>query len=465
MIRNYCKMCATLTPSDIDKIERVAETTLILSNMLGMDVFIDCPTRDRDKAVVVHHARPEKESLYSRNIVGEIATSKKEPAVFRSFITGLISKHYKAITQEGETVSQNVLPIINDSQEVIGVIIVEFLKKEEKHFNSDLFNITANKLMNEIDLYRATIPEFVKDGIIVFNKEGIVTYVNKAAKKIYSLLGFSKCIMGETFENITFTKTKIKEILKENREEKSMEISISGVILLVTYVVTTLDKGKVNIIMIVKDITKEKINEQELILKSVAIKEIHHRVKNNLQTIASLLRIQRRRIDNPETKKILDETINRILSIAITHEVLSDNGLDNLNIKKIIQLIYKNSFGNSIDKIGKIEFNINGDDFNISSDKATSIALVVNELLQNVVDYAFPEDLCGKVSVTIEKSQFYSKVIISDNGVGIDESKRRSNSLGLMIVERIIKDKLKGSLEITSEVNVGTTVKFEFKNE
>lgn len=464
MIRNYCKMCATLTPVDIDKIERVAETTLILSNMLGMDVFIDCPTRDRDKAVVVHHARPEKDSLYSRNIMGEVATSKNEPAVFRSFITGLISKHYKAITQEGETVSQNVLPITNDSDEVIGVIIVEFLKKEEKHFNSDLFNITANKLMNEIELYRSTIPEFVKDGIVVFNREGIVTYVNKAAKKIYSLLGFSKCIMGETFENITFTKTKINEILKGNREE-SMEISISGVILLVTYFVTTLDKGKINIIMIVKDITKEKINEQELILKSVAIKEIHHRVKNNLQTIASLLRIQRRRIDNPETKKILDETINRILSIAITHEVLSDNGLDNLNIKKIIQLIYKNSFGNSIDKIGKIEFNINGDDFNISSDKATSIALVANELLQNVVDYAFPEDLCGKVSVTIEKSQFYSTVIISDNGVGIDKSKQRSNSLGLMIVERIIKDKLKGYFEIISEINKGTTVKFEFKNE
>ncbi|MBC2855063.1 sensor histidine kinase [Cetobacterium sp. 2A] len=464
MLKNYCKMCATLTSSDIEKIERVTETVSILSNILNMDVFIDCPTRDEEKAIVVYHARPETKSLYSKNIAGEIADSYREPAVFRSFMTGLPSKHYKALTQENENVLQNVVPVLNDIQEVIGVIIMECLENQENKFNTELFNQTANKLIEGIDVSRSKIPEFVKDGVVVFNKDGFVTYVNQVAKKIYSSLGFSKTIIGENFENITLTKSKLEKILYQ-KDEESIDISISGLILNISYFVTFLEEKNSSIVMIIRDITKEKNNEQELILKSVAIKEIHHRVKNNLQTIASLLRIQRRRVENDEAKKILEETINRILSIAITHEVLSDNGLDNLNIKKIIQLIYNNSFANSIDKIGRVEFNILGDDFNISSDKATSIALVVNELLQNAINYAFPKEENGRIDVTIEMKKFYSKVSIVDNGVGIDEERYRENSLGLMIVEKIVKDKLKGTFSLETKVGKGTKVEFEFKNE
>lgn len=464
MIRNYCKMCATLTNSDIEKIERVSETVSILSSILNMDVFIDCPTKDENRAIVVHHAKPEKNSLYSKNITGEIANSSNEPAVFRSFMTGLPSKNYKAITQEGETVLQNIMPVINESNEVIATIIVEYLKNEENKIDVDLFNITANKLVEEIDISRTNIPEFVKDGVVVFNQKGTVSYVNKVAKKIYSLLGFSKSILGESFENIVITKTNLKDILSQKKEQ-NIEIIISGMILSISYFLTCLDQSSCNIVMIIRDITKEKINEQELILKSVVIKEIHHRVKNNLQTIASLLRIQKRRVENEEAKKILDETINRILSIAITHEVLSENGLDILNIKKIIQLIYKNSFANSIDKIETLKFNIVGDDFDISSDKATSIALVVNEVLQNAINYAFPNGEKGAIEVCIKKEKFYSKVSITDNGVGISEKKIRKNSLGLMIVEKIVKDKLKGTFTLTSQLGKGTRVEFEFKTE
>ena len=259
------------------------------------------------------------------------------------------------------------------------------------------------------------------------------------------------------------TKTTIVEILKRKQEEP-IDISISNMILTISYFVTSLEEDNYNIVMLIRDITKEKNNEQEILVKSMVIKEIHHRVKNNLQTIASLLRIQKRRVENEETKKILDETINRILSIAVTHEVLSENGMDSLSIKTILQLLYKNFFKNTIDKMKKIEFNMVGDDFIISSDKATSVALVINELIQNAVHYAFSGRTEGKIDIIIEKKTFFSKITVSDNGVGMNVEKYRENSLGLMIVERLVTDKLGGSFEIKSKLNEGTTVEFEIKN-
>lgn len=311
---------------------------------------------------------------------------------------------------------------------------------------------------------RYTIPELIKDGIVIFNNNETVTYANGVAKSIYEKMGFGKNIVGETFQNIVINSVEFNNIL-QNKKIDVVEISILDMVLSVSYFATLENKKRQNVIMIVRDITQEKSKEQEIILKSVAIKEIHHRVKNNLQTIASLLRIQSRRSKNREVKKILDETISRILSIAITHEVLSEKGFDNLNIREIVDLIYKNYSTKTIDKKEKIEFTIIGDNFNISSEKATAIALVINEIIQNIVDYAFPDDVAGKVKIFIQKDHFFSRITISDNGVGIPQEKISSSGLGLMIVEKIIKEQLKGSFEINSEVGKGTTVKFEIKNE
>lgn len=464
MISTYCKICGTLVEGDIEKISRLTETVSMLSGILGTDVFINCATKDRECSMVVYHARPLKDSIYSKNIAGEIATSINEPAVFRSFLTGLPSKNYKAVTQEKENVIQNIIPIKNNFDEIIAVIIVEVKDCNDNKIDSDLLNKTTNNLIKEMSVSRAKIPEFVKDGVVVFNKDGKIVYSNKVAKSIYSKLGISQSILGRSYDNVTLTKTNFLDILEERETKQTKEITISAITLAVSYFLTEFEEEETNVIMIVRDITKEKNDEKELMLKSVAIKEIHHRVKNNLQTIASLLRIQRRRVDNEEVKKILDETINRILSIAVTHEILSTNGFNDLNIKTILQLIYKNFSNTSIDKINKIEFNVSGDDFHTNSETSTSIALVMNEILQNAIDHAFVGREKGKIVITTERKKFFFKISVSDNGVGMDTDKRKNENLGLMIVKKIVKDKLKGTFEIKGEKGKGTTVEFEFKN-
>ena len=469
MIRNLCKSCGTLTPIEINKVETIVETVRVLGNILNLDIFIDCPTKDSGKAMVVYHYRPENKSLYSENISGQFALEKNEPAVFRTLSTTLPSKNYKAITQEGESVLQNVLPIKTDDGAIVGAIIVEF-SGEQNLLALKQLNVATKRIIRTIDDSKNNISDFMNDGIIVFDHKGIATYANRSAKEIYSCLGFSEMIVGEHFQNIVISKITYEEILKIKKVNIA-EINISTRSISVSYFVTKVKKNKENIIMVIRDITKERNKEKELVYKSVAIKEIHHRVKNNLQTIASLLRIQKRRTMNDEVKKILTETISRILSIAITHEVLSENGLEKLDIKEIIGLILKNFSTTALDKSEKISFNIVGDSFNISSDKATAIALVINEIFQNIIDYAFPEKFqekflrVGTIDILIEKKMFYSTIIITDNGVGIEEKKIKKYGLGLTIVEKIIIEQLSGKFILESLVGKGTTIKIEMKNE
>ncbi|MGL5057930.1 MAG: histidine kinase N-terminal domain-containing protein [Fusobacteriaceae bacterium] len=251
MIRNYCKMCTTLTTQDINKIQKLKETAIILSNVLGVDTFIDCPTNDNEKALVIHHSKPEKESLYSKNIAGETAFYKNEPAVLRTLQTGLPSKNYKAITQEGENVLQNVIAIKNESNEIIGVLILEQL-------NKNLIEVECLKNPEELmsNFLESTdkIPELIKDGIVIFNDKEVVTYANKVAKSIYEKIGFKDNIIGEYFTNIVINSIKFNNILQNNKIDV-VEVAILDMVLSVSYFATLENKKNKNVIMIIRDIT------------------------------------------------------------------------------------------------------------------------------------------------------------------------------------------------------------------
>jgi len=441
MLKLLCKICATLSPADIEIVEQMSNVATILGNILDMDVFLDCPTKKEDEAMVVFHARPEKNSLYTKNIAGEIAYRIDEPAVFRTFETGLPSRNYKAVTQEKANVLQNILPIFNSLDEVICTVIIEYNEQQREFFEKEYNKKSTGILIGQIDSLKDRVTEYINDGIIIFNRNGHATYANKVAKILYEKLGVPS-IVGESFENLYFERAKYNDIIEDPEKYKQKEVRILDFILNVQCLVSKINDNIKRVTLIIKDITEEKKYEEELKLKTVFIKEIHHRVKNNLQTVASLLRIQKRRVKNLEMKKILDETINRILSIAITHEILSTTGIDTISIKHILEILCE---------------------FSISSDKATSVALVVNEIVQNATEHAFTTKDSGNVDIKILKGETFSKIIISDNGVGM-EVKKESDSMGLLIISSLVKDKLKGNLEIRSKKDKGTTIEFDFKN-
>jgi two-component sensor histidine kinase len=469
MIDKLCKKYTKLKDNDLKELHKISENLQIISNLVEADIFIDCITKDRDTAIVVAEAKPAySPSMYDSTVIGEMAYRENEPAVLRTLETGMPIRDLKAITQEKKMVSQSTVPIVNEIDEVIGVLIME--KDVTQKVNRPIqMNVLAED-PEQFDQESLTIKEseqiithYINDGIVVFNKERIATYGNPGAKEIYRKLGYKDDIIGMDFNNLVLGKVEFEQIIGKTTWEIS-ELRVGRLSMQVKYATIIKNDTIVGINMLIKDITEVKEIEKELILKSVAIKEIHHRVKNNLQTIASLLRLQSRRIVDETAKKAFDESISRVLSIAVAHELLAQNGVDDVDLLTILTRIKDMSLDN-IPTLGtNVQIHITGDSFFVNSDEATSIALVVNELLQNSMVYAFKGKAKGTIEVNIQNESIYPRISVVDDGHGFELNAINDKSLGLSIVQSIVEEKLHGSFSIQSDTS-GTKVIFDFKIE
>ena len=467
MIELLCTEHTDLPPDDICKIQQVVKIIDVVADLVESDVFVDCLTRDPDLAVVVAQAKPfNGKSLYHRSVIGEFAHRSNEPAVLRTLDVGMPTMDMLAKTQENEEVRQTVAPIKNDENKIVGCLIAETDVSDDVRAkrNLSLLSQTTDQLTEAL---RASnnkelgIHYHVTDGIIIFDNDGIVTLANPVAREIYKKLGYINKLEGLNFSNVTLAEVEFADIL-ENKHIASAEVKLAHLVLDVKYLVTKRRmENQASVVMLIRDYTDVKAKEKELILKSVAIKEIHHRVKNNLQTIASLLRLQSRRIDDENAKTAFSESINRVLSIAATHEILAEKGVDDVDLSMMLRRIVRNVAGHSIAASKNIEIYFSGDSIRINSDTASSIALVVNELIQNCFKHAFANKKEGIIKIEIRKGNRYSNVCISDNGVGFDVSQEPDKaSFGNKIVKQLVA-KLRGNLTIDSGEQ-GTRVLFDF---
>ncbi|MDR0671316.1 MAG: sensor histidine kinase [Oscillospiraceae bacterium] len=197
---------------------------------------------------------------------------------------------------------------------------------------------------------------------------------------------------------------------------------------------------------------------------SLAAREIHHRIKNNLQMVASILNMQARRSDTPEIRSIFKENVCRVLSFAAIHETLTRNGLeDDVSILGVVDKVRRNTmiYTNHAEK--HIDIQVTGADFLVPADQATSIALVVNELLTNAVKHAFPGRTEGLISIVLSRGTQYSSVTVSDNGIGFDRASDQKKNLGLAIVDMTVREQLRGRVQIFSGEE-GSKIRFDFKN-
>ena len=465
-IIELCREYTVLKPSDINILLNLEQFLPLISETIGCDVFIDCLADDPNIAIVASEYRP-KNSLYKNSVVGMLAFRKDEPAAIRTLELGVPSHGLKGVTQEKIAITQNVAPIRNEEGKVIGVLIME---KDDtniynREFNMNVLAQTTERLTNELVNYdrNGGISTYLNDAIIYFNENGISVYANPKARMLYENLGYRDVIIGMKFENLVLGKIKVEDVIS-NEYMEFYDLAIGNYVLKVQYSTMKEHDKFMGIVMLITDVTEVRNKEKELILKSVAIKEIHHRVKNNLQTIASLLRLQSRRVKDLEVKKMFEESINRTLSIALTHEILANNGVDEVSIKEILEKLVKYTLQAATSSYSQIEISVTGDDFNIESDTATSIALVANELLQNCYQHAFSDNIAGNIVIKIEKGQLRSKIIIEDDGIGVSDENEEKYNLGLKIVKSMIKDKLGGNFDFKSS-SEGTKVSFTFVTE
>ena len=205
------------------------------------------------------------------------------------------------------------------------------------------------------------------------------------------------------------------------------------------------------------------IENAKLVVKSAIVQEMHHRVKNNLQTIASLLRLQMRYAKTDSVETVLQESINRILSIAAVHEVLSREELDMVSIKKVAENILTATRQSLVAPEKRIETSLHGPDILLPPANATSVALILNELIQNAVEHGFGSIDQGQLSIKLSERESDIKLSVVNDGTPLPKGfdVRNKRNLGLQIVESLVRDDLHGQFTLENDDNqVTATVVF-----
>ena len=213
------------------------------------------------------------------------------------------------------------------------------------------------------------------------------------------------------------------------------------------------------VLVLMHDATAAVQTERELNVKSAMIQEVHHRVKNNLQTIASILRIQSRRSESGEVRQHLMDAVNRVLSMSVIHEYLSQDEHRPINIRDVCQRIVGQAREVAVSPGRGVEIEMEGPKIRLPASQATASALVVNELLMNAIEHGLKDREDGKIRIALEDLGDKVRIEVADNGDGLpsdfgpDLKGDGGGSLGLQIVHTLVTDDLKGELLIEPQGN------------
>ena len=199
------------------------------------------------------------------------------------------------------------------------------------------------------------------------------------------------------------------------------------------------------------------IENARLVTNTAVVREMHHRIKNNLQTVAMLMQLQLSEADRLTTREVLQTNIHRIRSIAAVHEILSEKGFRLVDVTDVIERISRTTAETMTRPSQTVTIRVFGDAISLPSKPATAIALVVNELVQNSLDHAFDKlSPSGQIDISLGRSPDEIIIIVRDNGRGLPTTIK--SGLGLEIVETLVKEDLNGRLKFNRPTSGGTEI-------
>lgn len=187
------------------------------------------------------------------------------------------------------------------------------------------------------------------------------------------------------------------------------------------------------------------IENIRLVTNAAIVREMHHRIKNNLQTVAMLMQMQMADADRLDTREVLQANINRIHSIATVHEALSEKGFKLVDVRDVLQRICRSTAAMVASPERVLDIQVQGEALLLPSRPATSLTLVVNELVQNALEHAFLGRISGRVVINLGRSPEEIVVLVRDDGTGLPQDYTRG--LGLEIAETLVQDDLRGRIK------------------
>ena len=334
--------------------------------------------------------------------------------------------------------------------------------------------VSEGSFPNVADLALSRSSPRVGDGFIRLDVDGVVTYASPNALSAYHRMGLNSELEGHNLIAITrpllsdpFEAHELAEHVGASVAGGAgmrLEVDAGGATVLLRTLPLVVGGTPAGAAVLVRDVTEVKRRDRALLSKDATIREIHHRVKNNLQTVAALLRLQARRTSNEECSHALLESVRRVAAIAHVHEALSMSVDEEVNLDEVIDRILP--VMNDVARLDTpIRIHREGALGVLDADRATALVMVITELVQNAIQHGFSQpcdtaDKQGRVVIRAQRSARSLDIVVHDDGRGLpaEFSVEASDRLGLQIVRTLVSAELDGSLQMRPAPGGGTDV-------
>jgi two-component sensor histidine kinase len=446
-----------LRPQDADHLVRLVAEWQLLADLAFADLLLLCRERDGDGLVVVAQMRPyTAQTVYQDDQVGRLIPPQEAHFTLRSLEEGRIVREGDPVWREGVAIRVEGIPVRHGDDVIAAISQQANLDTARQPSRLELtYLLTAGDLALMIEAgtfpFDAELPDpetlpRVGDGLIRLDAGGKVEYASPNAVSAYRRLGVTENIEDRSLAEVDIDPHGILQTLRSRLPAES-EVEARGAVVHRRAIPLILD-GRVNgAVILLRDVTELRRRDKLLMAKDATIREIHHRVKNNLQTVASLLRLQARRNERLDVREALEESERRIRSIALVHETLSHERSDIVDFDQVAgEVVHMVSEGLTGPEV---ELSVEGSCGPVVADVATPLAVVLSELIQNSVEHAFGEG-GGSIGVRLQRLDDDVVVEVWDDGRGLPEgfSLEGSSGLGLQIARALVESELGGTLAL-----------------
>lgn len=463
---------AMMPEAVVEHLQRLVGSWGMLSDLSFSDLLLFVPVAaEKERFVVVGQIRPTtNQTLHLEDLVGLEFGVGERPVVTRAFSLGSVVEGELPVGARKELARVVCIPVRFEGQ-LVGIMTRESpltvgrRPGELERVYVGVFDrvarmVAAGAYPFPMDEPLSSEAPRVGDGVMVLDAAGRAEFASPNAVNAMHRLGFYRGLLGATLAELGLDHSPVPRALQE-RLPVSEEIE-RGEVAVFFRCIPLLDQGNpTGALMLVRDVTDIRRRDRLLLGKDVAIREVHHRVKNNLQTISSLLRLQARRLPPGEARHALDEAERRVRSIAVVHEVLSRDTTDEVDFNEILPALVRMAEDLS-STYEPVQVTWSGEAGEMGAQVATPLAVALNELVQNAVEHAFvghPPGREPRVQVNFARNGHELVVEVRDNGAGLPPgfSVDNTTSLGLSIVKGLVNGQLGGRIEMTSDG--GTTAR------
>jgi two-component system, sensor histidine kinase PdtaS len=457
----------------------------LLADLAFADIVLWVPSGE--DFIAVAHARPSSAAtLFYRDIVGQGIKPQWRGQVTEAYESALIVDSHMPDWFEEMPTRVRAIPVLRRLTVESPAVSERPIAVMTRHTNLSeartpsrqelTFNDCANELFGMIatgdfpDLGAPSGPRRgaprASDGLIRLDVDGVTTFASPNALSAFNRMGFVDELEGESLAEVTTRLLTGHLVVDESlplvvtgRAPWRTDIEARGVTVSLRAIPIRNRGERVGAIVLCRDVTEQRHQERELITKDATIREIHHRVKNNLQTVASLLRIQARRTHSDEAREALSQAMRRVAAIAVVHDTLSEGLAQSVDFDdvfdRVLMLIAEvaSSHNTTVHPKSSGSFGV------LPSEYATPLALALTELVTNAVEHGL-SGRSGEVEIIADRSEDTLTVKVVDNGSGLPEGKVGSG-LGTQIVRTLIQGELSGAIDWHTMMGAGTEVTIE----